>query len=383
MRIFPFRFWVLDFGFWNADFGFRISHWGVRSVVCALVVLACCSRAVGGARVEGDWIVVTGRANTLESVAREVNDPAVLSFDEEMGAATAAKSFRIEGELRIGGPRTGGEMFRYVNSLEFDIGRCGQARIVIQNPKSGEGNPTLLLENARIGALRTEQGNDACKAEGNPLELAAGSLVIRRSQIAGNFVVRAHGGNLEIADSLIATSNHTGVVVGNVASAQIAALRSLDHQIYGMEIGPCDRPLVLDGCTIRGGGADLHVRGRTEVVARDCDFDSIRFAGEGGSVRRQWTLTVRAPSAGCRVVAQSEKGCALAETVEAAADTSGIARLILTEYVARAGGADYLRAGENDTTPHRLTIYSPDGAARLLEIARYRVLTRGQEVRVP
>jgi hypothetical protein len=187
----------------------------------------------------------------------------------------------------------------------------------------------------------------------------------------------------------------------------------LDHKIYGMEVGQVGNlslssgsvgqvaelslppstagqvanlsydPLILNECTIRGGGADLHVRGQSAIVARDCDFDSIRFAGDGGSVRRQWTVAVRTPTAGCRVAAESEKGAAAPERVEAAADTLGVARLVLTEYVARPGGLDYLRRGQNDSTPHRLTVYSGDGKTVLGEIRNYRVLARGQEVRIP
>ena len=146
---------------------------------------------------------------------------------------------------------------------------------------------------------------------------------------------------------------------------------------------PSKAPLTLDECTLRGGGADLHVRGKTEMLARDCDFDSIRFAGEGGSVRRQWTVVVRTPAPRCRVVAESEKGVGAPERIEATADTSGVARLVLTEYVARPGGLDYLRRGQNDSTPHRLTAFSEDGKTVVGRLGNYRVLAKGQEVRLP
>jgi len=351
------------------------------------------SSSFAGARVEGDWIVVTGKGNTLESVARDVGDGTILSFDPETGSAVSARSFRVAGELAIGGPATSGSIYRYANSLEFDVGKCGQGRIVLASSNGADSQPVLRVENARIAAVRTDEGNDACKSEGNVVEVAAGRLLLRRANVSGNFIVRAGGGGVEVKDSLISTSNHTGMAIGGrtgILPVNISQLQLLDHKIYGMEVGPIEQasslskgPLLLDDCTIRGGGADLHVRGKTEIIARDCDFDSIRFAGEGGRVRRQWTVAVRTPAAGCRAVAESEKGVGMPERVEATADTSGVARLVLTEYVARPGGEDYLRRDQNDSTPHRLTVYAPDGKTVLGRIGNYRVLAKGQEVRIP
>jgi hypothetical protein len=346
--------------------------------------------AFGGARVEGDWIVVSGKGNTLETVARDVGDKAILSFDPETGSATSARSLRILGELTIGGARTSGTLSRFANSLEFDVGKCGQARILLA--QSADVPTSLVIENARIATVRTDEGNDACKNEGNVIEAAAGSFVLRNSEVSGNFLLRASGAAVEIENSLIGTSNHTGVSLSGAGTsrARIARLRSLDHRIYGMEIGPVGEapapsksPLALEECTIRGGGADLHVRGRTAVVARNCDFDSVRFAGEGGSVRRQWTVIARTSAPGCRMVAENEKGAAISERVEATADTSGVARLVLTEYTAQSGGLDYLQRGRNDSTPHRLTVYSADGKTILGRLDNYRVFARGQEVRIP
>jgi hypothetical protein len=346
-----------------------------------------------GARLDGDWIVVTGKGNTLESVARDVGNPAILSFEPETGAATSARSWRIAGELTVGGAATSGSLYRYVNSLEFDVGKCGQARIALVPPSETGWQPILRVENSRIATVRTDEGNDACKSEGNIIEVAAGMLILRRANISGNFIVRMSGnGAVEAEDSLIATSNHIGMSIGGtggtgILPVKISRLRLLDHKIYGMEVGQAGSlskdPLLLNECTIRGGGADLHVRGKTEIIARDCDFDSIRFAGDGGSVKRQWTVAVRTPAAACRVVAESEKGVGVTEHIEATADTSGVARLVLTEYIARPGGLDYLRPGQNDSTPHRLTVYAPDGKAVLGRVNNYRVLARGQEVRIP
>jgi len=353
--------------------------------------------AAAEARLQGDWIVIGGKGNTLESVARDLGEPEILSFDPETGWAASARSMRVTGDLTIGGPATSGTTFRFANTLEFDVAKCGQAQIVLALDGDSEG-PRLVIENSRIGAVRTEAGNDACRLEGNIVGVAAGHLALRGSAISGNFVVRATGGDIEIADSLVSTSSHMGISLAgaSLSHTQIARLRSLDHKIYGMEIGSLgrlsdmsdgpdrsDSAVTLEQCTLRGGGADLHVRGRTTVIALDCDLDSMRFAGQGGAVRRQWTVAVRTPSPGCRVVAESEKGTALPERVEARADESGVARLALTEYVARAGGDVYLRAGRNDATPHRLTVYSADGNKIIGQLANYRVLARGQEVRIP
>ena len=359
-------------------------------LVVALETAWFASAAFAGARVEGDWIVVSGKGNTLETVAREVGDKAILSFDPETGSATSARSLRIAGELLIGGARTSGTLSRFAGSLDFDVGQCGQARIVLAG--SSDSPARLIVENARIATLRTDEGNDACKNEGNVIEAATGSFVLRHSEVSGNFLLRAGGGAVEIENSLIGTSNHTGASLSgaSTARARMARLRSLDHKMYGMEIGPAEDVsgssptlLMLEECTIRGGGADLHVRGRTEAVARDCDFDSIRFAGEGGSVRRQWTVVVRTSAPGFRVVAESETGAARAERIEATADGSGTARLVLTEYTAQPGGLDYLQRGRNDSTPHRLTVYSADGKTIVGRLGHYRVFARGQEVRIP
>jgi hypothetical protein len=331
--------------------------------------------------VDGDWIVVEGKGNTLASIAADLKDAKAFSYEEDTGFAVAAKSMRVAGELTIGGERTTGSLFRHANSLEFDVGQCGQARIVL--PASGDGAPRLIVRNARIATLHTEQGNDACNAEGNLIDVAGGALALTSSVVTGNFVVRVGKGAVVAVDSTIASSNHAGLSVAELDSskAHLAGLQLLDHQIYGMEVGPVAGPLVLESCTIRGGGADLHVRGRTELIARDCDFDSVRFAGAGGSVKRQWTVTVRTGRPGARVAAESEKGAALRERVEAKADASGVARLVLTEYEARPG-RDYLKRGENDSTPHRIAVVAPDGKAAG-SISNYRVLARGQEVRIP
>jgi len=359
-----------------------------------LVPLSC----FAAARVEGDWIVATGKGNTLETVARDIDNPAILSFDPEAGSAVSARSLKITGELTIGGTATSGSIYRFVNSLEFDVGKCGQARILLapssgagwQSAQSSDEAPRLVIENSRIAAVRTDEGNEACKSEGNVIEAAAGSLILRGANVSGNFVVRVSGSAaVAIEDSIISTSNHIGLCIHGVGAAdmRIARLRLLDHRIYGLEVeqagSPSRHPLTLEDCIIRGGGADLRVYGRTEIVARDCDFDSIRFAGEGGRVRRQWTVAVRTPAAGCRVVAESENGAGMPERIEATGDTSGVARLLLTEYIAGPGGDDYLRRGQNDSTPHRLTVYSADGKTVLGRLGNYRVLARGQEVRIP
>ena len=331
--------------------------------------------AKADARLDGDWIVVEGAGNTLASMARDVADPKIFSYEEETGYAIAARSIRVAGQLAIGGAKTSGSLFRHVESLEFDVGQCGQARIALADEAA-----RLTIENARVSTLHTDQGNDACNAEGNQIDVAAGALVMRASTITGNFVVRAGKGAVDLADAMITSTNHSGMQLG-AGPARLAGLRLLDHQLYGMEVGPLEGPLLLEGCTVRGGGADLHVRGPGEVVARDCDFDSIRFAGAGASVRRQWTVRVRTNAPGARVTAASERGVGLPERVEATAGADGVAHLVLTEYVARPG-EDYLRPGRNDATPHRLTIEAPDGRT-IGSVANYRVLARGQEVRVP
>jgi hypothetical protein len=347
----------------------------------ALVLVG--ATAFGAARLDGDWIVVEGSSNTLASVARDLASPKILSYDGETGYATAARSFRIAGGLTIGGPETTGSLFRHVDSLEFDVGQCGQARI--QLVAAGGEPPRLSIENSRIATLRTDEGNDACQAEGNLIQVGGGRLSLRSSTITGNFVLEVDGGAVELLDSSIMTSNHAGLNIASIdgGDSRIAGLHVLDHQIYGIELGPLERALTLADCTIRGGGADLHVRGRTELVARDCDFDSIRFAGQGGRVKRQWTVQVRTPAPGCRVVAESESGVALPEKVEVASDKTGVARVGLTEFVARPGGFDYLRKGKNDSTPHRLTVYAAGGDTVLGQIRNYRVFTRGQEIRIP
>jgi hypothetical protein len=349
----------------------------------AIAFVLVSATAFGTARLDGDWIVVEGSSNTLASVARDLADPKVLSYDTETGYATAARSIRITGGLAIGGPATTGSLFRHVDSLEFDVGQCGQARI--QLAPAGDEPPRLSIENSRIATLRTDEGNDACQAEGNLIQVGGGRLSLRSSTITGNFVLQVNGGAVELLDSSITTSNHAGLNIAAIDSggSRIAGLDVLDHQIYGIELGPFKRALTLADCTIRGGGADLHVRGRTELVARDCDFDSIRFAGQGGRVKRQWTVKVRTPAPGCRVVAESESGAALTEKVEATSDKTGLARLVLTEFVARPGGLDYLRKGKNDSTPHRLTVYAAGGDTVLGQIRNYRVFTRGQEIHIP
>lgn len=357
----------------------------VHLIAFALAFLASSTLAEAGAKLDGDWIVVEGKDNTLQSVAGDINDEDILQFDEETGYGLAARSIRILGDLTIGGPETTGSIFRHVASLEFDIGQVGQARIQLGPPASGGPAPRLVVENARLATLHTDKGNDACNAEGNLIDVNGGLLSLQSSTITGNFVVRLNGGILEAADTIISTSNHAGLSVAKIAASKSALtdFRSLDHKLYGIEVGPIEGALQLADCTIRGGGADLHVRGRTELVARDCDFDSVRFAGQGGSVKRQWTVTVHTGTPGARVVAESESGAGLPEKVEATADDKGVARIVLTEFTAKSDGADYLRPGKNDSTPHRLTVYAPDGDKVLGTIRSYRVLTRGQEVRLP
>jgi hypothetical protein len=350
-----------------------------RAVGLSWLLLLAPGYSLGKATLRGDWIVIEGRGNTPETVARDLGRPDLFRYDPFLGTAVSARNLRVAGEFRIGDEQAWDGLLRYSTVLEMDVAQCGRARIeVVRTPEQvGE----LRLERGKIATVHDVKGKDNC-ATANQLDVA-GRLVMRHSAITGNVDGQfRQGAEVDMAHSSLTITQSTGLALDGVQAPHVRVRHSefLDNSLYGLSVAQGKGCLEFHRTVFRGLVADIFNRGQADVALIDCDFKTIRFAASTGSVACRWTVTWRLPKPHLRVVAESEPGAGRPERVAGLADGNGICRLVLTEFVA-VPGAPQRQPGVNNSTPHRITVY--EGSQPLYQLANYYVIMADQEVTLP
>ena len=352
--------------------------WGWVPVWLGLVLLLP-GPGLGKATLQGEWIVIEGPGNTLETVARDLGQPDLFRYDPFLGAAVAARNLRVAGEFRIGDEAAWDGLLRYTEVLEMDVAQCGQARIEVVRTPTQVGQ--LRLERGKISTIHNVNEEDDC-AVANQLDVA-GRLVLRHSTITGNIDGQFHDqAEADIAASSLSITPSTGLALDRVQADRMAIRDSefLDNSLYGLSVADAEGPLTFRNTVFRGLVADVFHRGRADLALLDCDFKTLGFAAPTGTIACRWTVTFHLPQAGLRVVAESAAGAGKPEQVNGETDAEGMCRLALTEFVATPG-ATSRQPGMNNSTPHIITVY--DGSRPLYRIDNYYVIMADQEVTWP
>ena len=357
-------------------------HRAVRGAAALVVLLLSLPvPAWAKATLDGNWVVVDGPGNTLASLARDIGDPAVVSFEPAVGLGTLTRSLRVRGELTIGSRGSWDGLLKHSTILQLDVTKCGQARIEVDRGPQGVG--VLRLVRARLESVHRTRDLDECK---DPNVLTTrGKLILDHSTITanidGHFLPEAE---VRLAGSTFSLTRSTGLWFEGLDAAlvRVADSFSLDNALYGLRLEGIRGPLTIRNSVFRGLRSDVCLSGPADLTLVDCDFQTASISAPQARLVRRWTVTVHTPQPGLVVEARSAEGTGRSEVVRGRADPKGVCRLALAEYEL-AKDAPEPRAGLNKYTPHGLTIYDPQGAVPQCEVANLYVFMPGQEVRVP
>ncbi len=352
----------------------------LASVVGLVVFLVAMGRGEehGGIRVRGKTIEINGDY-TLASLAEEVNDPTIFSYDKDKRLAVAKASLLINGSLTIGHP-TDEELGE---TLQLDTVVCGDLRVQVARGGTLTVRHSTISTFEEIMTLETCSKGYALIVDGT-LDVADSDWLFMsgtRSETARRYAtvrlrdvrfldsdgtafrcVAADGARLEIEDSKFWCEGQYGFIVKDSGGA----------------------PIQLRGSRLHGTAADLQLMGRNpKADLVDCLFSKskVKFYQRGGRVTIRWTVTAKVvekgsgkPMAGVEVLASST-GAEAAETVRGRTGDDGTCALVLTEYVATAG-LPTRHDGSNNVTPHRIVAQSADGKV-LVELAAYNATSTG------
>lgn len=351
---------------------------GSGAVLSVLLLISAPSLSFAKAHLSGDRIVVSGDGNTLLSVARDIADPEIFTFDPERNAALANRNLVIEGVLSIGSDELADPLAPYSEILEMNISRCGAVRIEVGRSMGGEGQ--LDLRRAKLTTIH--ETDDECSDPN--LLILRGRLTADRSEISGNIgCVIEPGSSAELVGSTISYSPDSALTCDLREGQQLDIRNSafIDNANYGMRIGRCPGGLEIRDSIFRGLAADVFNSGGGELALTDCDFGSVKFGSLSGTVVRKWSVTVETPGPGLHIVAESAPGNPRRETVRGLTDANGVCHLTLTEYVAFPPKAKEFQEGVNNVTPHIVSVYDHDGKTLLYRMANFHVFMKGQKAR--
>jgi hypothetical protein len=343
----------------------------------ALILTAILNQSPAKAYLRSDRIVITGHDNTLPSVARDIGDPEVFSFDPERNAALANRNLTISGTLIVGSERPPDFPVSAFQILEMNVSRCGVVRIEVAAAPGEAGELRLI----RAKVVTLHETDDKC-TDPNAL-VVQGRLVARDSEISGNIeCIIESGASVQMIGSTVSYTQN-GALSCDLREGQQLDIRDsafIDNGTYGMRIGRCPEGLEILDSVFRGLAADVFNAGGGEVVLADCDFKTVKFGSLSGRVRRTWSVIVEVPQGGLHIVARSAKGNPQREVVRGVSDESGLCRLALTEYIAFPPKAQEFREGLNNVTPHEISVYARDGNTLLYRMENFHVFMKGQRI---
>jgi len=333
------------------------------------------------AHLEGNWVVVDGLGNTLASVARDIGDPAVISFEPAIGLGRLSRSLRLRGELTVGAHDEWDSLLKHSTILQLDVTQCGQARIEVERGPQGVG--VLRLVRTKLESIHRTRDLDQCKDPN--LLTARGKVILDHSTITanidGHFLPEAE---VRLAGSTFSLTRSTGLWFQGLDAAllHVADSFSVDNALYGLRLEGIRGPLTIRNSVFRGLKSDVYLSGPADLTLVDCDLKTTSITSPQARLVQRWTVTVHTPQPGMVVEARSAEGTGRSEVVRGRADGKGVCRLALAEYELTQAAPEP-RAGVNRYTPHDLTIYDPQGATPQFEVSNLYVFMPGQEVRLP
>jgi hypothetical protein len=350
---------------------------GTAAVVVALLLTSVLKFSFAKAYLSGERIVISGDDNTLRSVAQDIGDPEIFTFDPEQNAALAHRNLLVQGTLLVGSEAAADESLPYSEVLEMNISRCGAVRIEVAASRGQVGE--LHLRRAKLTTIH--ETGDEC-SDPNQLVLR-GKLLAHDSEISGNIeCVIEPEATVELIRSTVSYTQDSAVTCDLREGQQIHIRNGafIDNANYGLRLGRCPRPVEIRDSIFRGLAADVFNASDGELVLTDCDFRRVKFASLSGKVARKWSVIVQVPKPGGHVVARSAKGSPQQETVRGVCDENGVCELVLTEYVAFPPRAQQFVEGVNNVTPHVISVYDHDGETLLYKMENFHVFMKGQKV---
>lgn len=322
--------------------------------------------------------------HTLASLAAEINDPDVFSYDPGSGVATSALSLVIEGRLQIGDP----DDAKKNEILEMATELCGDLRIRV--PRSGE----LAIYNSSIATKTRIIQYGACTQGygfiiNGKLTMDHGTIQYMSDQAMG-------WGLREDAVAVLRDSNFTECdgpamrfqgIGGKELIIERCSFGSTGE--WGLiAAGDGTRPIVIRDSVLNARiGPILMTEGDPHVRLINCSFDKtkVHFTRQAGKIEVAWLLDVivepgaaGTPVEGLRVVAKSDADCGIPETKEGFTDENGKVQLELTEWIALPTAAR-LKAGVNDSTPHTILVYAKGSSKPLAKPYGVRMLGKNQK----
>ena len=360
------------------------------AIIAILVVTAIAATAVwqseepargAGATLRGLDLVVSGPDNTLASIAAQLGRPEVFRYDASKRLAVCDANLMVEGVLRIGDPGDGAAR----ETLEFNSKVCGDR--VLRVSKTGE----LHLTNATITTVDKIVTNKLC-TQGYAL-FVAGKLRMERSRLS--FMVTElslplrNDAQADITNSRFSCNEGYAFSCKNVNGDSIRisdCLFSTESNWGFMVEGTRGRAVTLHDSTFSGQAGDVLNAGQNaEIVLVDCDFrkDRLAFSQSNGSIAVKWRLRVKVSGredlTNLKVVATSVPSVGRKEKVVGRTDDRGECLLTLTEFLATSRHR-FRQKGINDSTPHRIGVFSSPENLQLGEEQRMDVVGKGMEV---
>ena len=305
-------------------------------------------------------IRITGPGNTLASLAQQVDDPRLLSYDPVTRRAVANASLVIDGDLQLGrrDASESGETLALATEL------CGDLRIHVR-----PGGKLRMYNESRITTVSQTLSPSAC-SKGYAL-LVDGSLEMTDSEfgyISGSRSRLRGQVEASIRRSVFSYSDGSALSLVEVDGGRIVVddCDLLSKGEYGVVVrGSGGQPVQIRNSLLEGTVGAVLVTGESaQVQLVDCVLGSKRgivFNGFSGEVEVAWTRYVRvvdsqtnAPKPGVTVRVQSQGD---GVRVEAQTDEQGIAELILPEWFARPGSARP-QLGRNTVAPLRICAFT-------------------------
>jgi len=328
----------------------------------------------------GSRVVITGPHNTLQSLARQIGNPELFSYDPASRTAVSRVSLIVRGRLQLGDP----EDPAVSETLELDTHSCGDLGLFVESGGELAVYHSTITTVSRVivagactrgynmiveGTLRCEDAHIRYISVSTSQVLRGPArAILRRTQFS-----QADGAAMTIVD-----------VDGSRVTIEDCDFLAVGH--WGVSIkGGGGQPVVFRRCRLGGEVAAIMNAGGGAVARLiDCDFnkDRIEFSWMDGQVQVAWTVTVQVtpPRSGLVVTAQSLPGTGQKERVRGITDDSGVARLVLTEWVATPRNPRR-EQGVNAFTPHRITVMGPGGRV-LASVAAVDARGRGQVINI-
>jgi hypothetical protein len=327
----------------------------------------------GPLRVRGKAIEIYGQGYTLARLAKEINDPAIFTYDPDRRFGVAKASLTIHGSLQVGHPSDPslGE------TLELDTVVCGDLSVRIASGGTLQARNAIVQTVSKVITAETCSKGYALFVDGT-LD-AADSRFLYMSGSRSETARR--GSTVKLDNVTFSLSDGTAFrcVGADGESVDIRDSKFSCEGQYGFIIdGSGGAPIRLVDCSLRGSAADLQMLGRgPEAELVDCRFgrNKVKFYHRSGQVVVRWSVKATVvekgsgkPIPGVEVVAIGTGG-GREETVQQTSAEDGTCDLVLTEYAATPEATIRLN-GENNVTPHRIVARSREGTV-LAEVESY------------